>query len=181
MQSLHEKKQNLFSDDAILEVFEVIREEEMAEGVYKVPVKYTSHGKAIIQQQAVRGCTAAVAAMLIIDLKGKCDLHSLYATNLGNRESIEREFRKAQFEPQISFIKTMKELEKIVSVGSVMIDIVDPTLGNHEIVIDALDQTSVRLRDPWHGWAISIKRTALEQVLPFSQGLPWCTCIQIAK
>ncbi len=113
-----------------------------------MPVKYTSHGKAIIQQQAVRGCTAAVAAMLIIDLKGKCDLHSLYATNLGNRESIEREFRKAQFEPQISFIKTMKELEKIVSVGSVMIDIVDPTLGNHEIVIDALDQTSVRLRDP---------------------------------
>lgn len=181
MQSLHENRQNLFSDDDILEVFDVIREEELSEGAYKVAVKYTSHHKAIIQQQAVRGCTAAATAMLILDQKGKCDLRSLYTTNLGKQDSIEREIRKAQFEPKVSFVKTMEELEKIVSTDSAMIDLIDPIQGNHEIVVDAMDQVSVLLRDPWHGWQIAIKRTALEKVLPFSQGLPHCISIQIAK
>lgn len=53
-----------FRDDEIVEKLEVVRVKEVEQGFY---VGYTAHNKAIVQQQASRGCTAAATSMLIID------------------------------------------------------------------------------------------------------------------
>ena len=61
----------------------------------KVPIGKYADGKVMIQQQAIRGCVAACAAMLVEDSKHACDLKSLFMTNLADEEDIIRWLKEA--------------------------------------------------------------------------------------
>lgn len=148
-----------FADEDILLIHKVIRKEQIPLNK-NIFIEYSEHGKAIIQQQATRGCTAAVAAMLIADHGKTVDIHELKMRNLGGDTNILKDIRKAGLTPIETEISSLDELRKAIEKnGSGIVSITGDTIGNHVIVVDnvSADLKSVRLRDPYHGWEITVK------------------------
>jgi hypothetical protein len=218
-------KTEVFKDEDILEVHEVIKKEEIdaPSGVY---IEKTKHDKAIIQQQATRGCTAAVAAMLIVDNGKKTSLNVLANRNLGIDVDIIGDIEAAGLKPLSSPVNSLTDLRSailnngsaIVSGGSNIgsddesesdteVDIEaqkqalststiefvaensdsdfegdseddEMDIGSHVVIVDDVseDLKSVRLRDPYHGWEITVKTTAFEKFVLYGSDV-----IQIGK
>jgi|GEM_PF-5603000 len=156
---------NLFSDEEIVEKKPIIRQKPLIQGE-KVYAEFTEHGKAIIQQQATRGCTAAVAAMLIIDNNKQPSIQELRSRNLGNDDDQERDIREAVLEPLTTEVHSLQELrQELLKNGSAIIGVDYQDSGGHVIVVDAVSEDSeqVRLRDPYHGWEITVTGTAFDK------------------
>jgi hypothetical protein len=148
---------NSFQDEEILHIYPVIRQENFKD----IPVRYTANNKPIIMQQATRGCTAAVTAMLIYEQTKQFDEHDVLYRNLGNDADKQRDFEKAK----VPFITTecfsIEELQsQIIKNGSAIVSV--DSCGAHVILVDEITEKSVRIRDPYHGWEIDIKRSAFE-------------------
>ena len=75
---------NLFDDKEIIEKSKIERKENIGKSEKPLCINFTRYYKAILQQQATRECTAAAAAMIILDQGGKVNIESLLLTNLGN-------------------------------------------------------------------------------------------------
>lgn len=151
----------LFKDNEIVEKLDIIRREKIVMDS-KVFVSYTKHGKAIIQQQATRGCTAATAAMLIVDHGKQPDLQVLRMRNLGNDENQVRDIKAAGLNPVINTANTLKELQNLIQKnGSAVVTVIEDA-GFHVVVVDAVsaDFSKIRLRDPYHGWEITVTQKA---------------------
>ncbi len=149
----------LFSDNEIVEKLDIIKSVEIGPKVY---ASYTKHGKAIIQQQAMRGCTAAVTAMLIMDDGKKPDLSCLQGRNLGNDEDQIKDLQNAGLKARINSANSLSELRNLIIQNGSAIVSISGKIGNHVIVVDEIskDLSKVRLRDPYHGWEITITSEA---------------------
>jgi len=157
---------NYFDDNEILCIHDVVKKvlingERGQPGIF---VLYTKNNKAIIQQQATRGCTAAVTAMLIMDHGKHVSVVSLRSRNLGNTEGMKSDLKQCgltavQFQEK-SWESARVQLE---TQGSAIISLVDSQMGGHVCVLDAMDQNSARIREPYHGWEITVTREALEK------------------
>lgn len=149
----------LFSDREIIENLPLIRREEIGSGIY---ASYTENEKAIIQQQATRGCTAATAAMLIMDNGRTPNLRCLKERNLGTDEDQLRDIQAAGLTGVINQANDLSQLrELIIRNGSAVVS-VSEALGAHVIVVDEVseDLSQIRLRDPYHGWEITVSQGA---------------------
>ncbi|VHO03289.1 papain-like cysteine protease family protein [Candidatus Rhabdochlamydia sp. T3358] len=185
-ESMHDKC-NIFEDKEIIAHHPVIRKELLEEcknlntgEEEKVYIEFTQNNKAIIQQQATIGCTAATAAMLIKDRGGKPDFSTLQCRNLGNDEDIQQDIQNAGFRPMITRLipNSLPKLRKqLLEYGSAIVSIWDPQAGGHSIVVDEVSKnlSQVRLRDPYHGWEITVSAEVFQS--------RWidldCTVIQI--
>jgi hypothetical protein len=152
----------LFKDEEILAVHSPIRNKV----IDKVEVGYSQFGKAIIQQQATRGCTAATAAMLIDDNGKGFDPDALRSRNLGRTEDQVRDIAQAGLDPIVSNIsKDLQTLSNLIKQNGSAIVSIDGELGGHVIVVDEVsdDFKQVRLRDPYHGWEITVTADAFSQ------------------
>lgn len=158
-----------FSDEDIVRKEKIQREEF---GNYNILVRYTTHGKAIIQQQTLRGCTAAAAAMLIKDCGGEPNWDNLRFTDLGGSSTMSQAIQMAGLLPIITtlserdLLSSLRELIHIT--GSAIVDVTPASLGGHVVVVDEIseDLESARLRDPYHGWEITVKASAFIAALP---------------
>lgn len=161
--SLHNDGSQLFSDDEITEKLEIINEYKIDPlDVHNTLVSYTKHNKSIIQQGASRGCSAGAAAMLIMDNGKKPSISEITTRNLGNNESMLREIKNAGLKGIQTSVKNLSELRKaIIQNGSCIVH-VNVKLGSHFVVVDEVseDLSQVRLRDPYHGWEITVTAKA---------------------
>lgn len=153
----------LFQDSDILEKEPIERFETLKSS--DVVVRYTKHNKPIIQQQATRGCTAAVTAMLIKEHGGEVDLHKLKNTNLGNEEKMRTTLEGAGFKVLLHTPEPMnylQELRKYLQAHGSAIVSVGSSIGGHVMIVDEVSSSfdQVRLRDPYHGWEITVKAEA---------------------
>ncbi|MCE5315861.1 MAG: hypothetical protein LLG04_00680 [Parachlamydia sp.] len=170
-------KLQLFQDQEILQVHQVIRKQLLDGEREQVPfgfewhpiyAEFTANQKAIIQQGAMRGCTAAATAMLILDSGKQCDVGSLRGRNIGQTMDMRHDIAKAGLTPVISHCQSLSDLkEQIQKHGSAIISI-SGEIGGHVIVVDAIESDRARIRDPFHGWEITIKLDALKS--RFSNG-----------
>lgn len=125
---------------------------------------FTEHGKWVIQQQATRGCTAAATQMLIKDHGGKVDASALRLRNLGSDETMVKDIRKAGLEPLVTKnVRDLKQVQDLVNQNGSAIISIGGELAGHVLIVDALLQDSARIRDPYHGWEITVTRSALEK------------------
>lgn len=148
---------NSFQDHEILRTHPPVRQEEFA----GVSVQFTAHGKPIIQQQATRGCTAGVTAMLIYEQTGKFDSTELAMRNLGHDSTIEYDFHKAGVPFLSTKCSSLEDLQaRIDEHGSAIVTV--NSIGGHVVLVDKITDTSVRIRDPYHGWEVDVKRSAFE-------------------
>ena len=165
------REANVFYDDEIITTHPTIRTESIGD---RIIATFSEHNKAIIQQQSIRGCTAATAAMLIMDHGGQPDLNRFRQDTLGNTETISDDIRAARKTPSVGLGgKNIQELRiKILEGGAAIVSICDPEIGGHSIVVDDIspDCTKIRLRDPYHGWEICVKAAAF--VLRWSSASP---------
>lgn len=46
--------------------------------------------------------------------------------------------------------------------GSAIISISDPKAGSHSLIVDEISEKGVRVRCPYHGWAITVTKEAFK-------------------
>jgi hypothetical protein len=152
----------LFLDCEIVEKLDIVRVEVIKDSL--IYAYYTRNGKAIIQQQGTRACTAATAAMLIMDNGGTPDVSQLKSRNLGLDVDILRDLETARlgFIRQTVDTNDLEWLRNLIRRGGSCIVSLTGSLGQHSIVVDEVsdDLATVRLRDPYHGWEITVTREA---------------------
>lgn len=152
-------KGELFSDHEIVEKLPIVRRQLIGDKVY---AEFTKYGKAIIQQQATRGCTAATSAMLIVDNGKQPKISNLKMRNLGDDANQIKDMKEAGLKPVINTANTLLELRKLILKHGSAIVSVNNKLGAHVIVADDISAnlSRIRLRDPYHGWEITVTKEA---------------------
>jgi hypothetical protein len=135
---------------------------------HPVFVAYTKYEKRILQQQAGRGCTAAATAMLIMDHGKKINLDEVQQRNLGNDEGMMHDIGFAGLTPLLTSLDTknlLQGLRKAIQEHGSAIVSISGELGGHVIVVDEVSEKldSVRFRDPYHGWEITVSDKAFLQ------------------
>lgn len=159
-----------------LEMLPIVRRETIGHHPFagkSIEVYYTRNQKAILQQQATRGCTAAVTAMLILDKGINPSLYHLTARNLGTTEDMKRDLEDAGLMPIVRKIQPSQfvtELGRLINkYGSAIVSIEDRELGGHVIVVDAIDNQAVRIREPYHGIELTIALQSLIDRKPYHE------------
>ena len=149
---------NSYRDKDILRVYpEVSSKEEGA-----LCIKYTANNKPVISQQATRGCTAAASAMLIYENGGRINLEDLFERNLGDDRDLEEDIQRGGLKAKFTMCEQIEDLEALLSQDGSAIVKVNAGMGGHVVVVDAISQEAVRLRDPYHGWEVDIDKAAFE-------------------
>lgn len=154
-----------YSDDEILHVYQPVRTEitRGIEGAKPVEVKYTANERPIIQQQATRGCAYAAAVMLMYQHnKRSFSVNTLISTNLGD-SLISQALSSAGLFPFKTRFANLEELARAVNRDGSAIVSVSFATGAHFVIVDAVTDTSVLIRDPYHGWEVEIRREAFEK------------------
>lgn len=130
-------------------------------------IQRTRDGKAVLQQQAVRGCTTACAAMLLADHGKAVDWKALRTRNLGTNESMIREIRAGGLREKITKVTSMRELSSAIKQNGPAIISIENGIGDHVVILDAIyrDLKRATIRDPYHGWQVEITSDALKKAL----------------
>lgn len=155
-----------FPDHEILTVHQPVRSEFTSgvEETEQIKVKYTSNKRPIIQQQATRGCTYAAAAMLIHQHKRRFSVSTLKSTNLGDDTSIFHALSTAGLTPFKNRFANLEQLNHAINQdGPAIVSVITEEIGAHEVIVDAVTDTFVLIRDPYHGWEVEIIRSAFEK------------------
>lgn len=156
------------TDEEIKHAEECVRYE--VKGEKQLLVGYHADGKCIIQQPGVRSCVPTSLAMVLLDQGVDFDLGLLYTTNLANDERI------AVWSEGYGYKAVSVEASEvgawIEKNGSLLCSINAPGLGSHEIVVDAIGDTTVTIREPFHGRRVTIDRELFfEKMLPGFTGI----------
>lgn len=157
------EKYPLFTDEQILEV----HQEETRDGIQWVD------NHALVQQQGGKGCTAAVTAMLIRD-HGLIPKHELNKRSASDEDVIIKDLNAAGLGCIKKTPKDIEELRQdIIKGGSAIVSLTGGkpgdkgSIGSHVIIIDEISEASsgykMKIRDPWHGWSITITAEAFLQ------------------
>ncbi|NGX43378.1 MAG: hypothetical protein K940chlam7_01675 [Chlamydiae bacterium] len=160
LQSMHGKG-TCFLDEEILHLHNVKKTEDLGAGVV---AKISESGKNVIQQRGARGCTAAVAAMLIRDRGGTPNVKAMDQRSLAGSGEICLDIRNAGFTPiHTERVDNLEHLKRLLEEnGSAIVDINDKRIGSHVIIVDEIRDEDVRIRDPYHGWEISVTLDAFK-------------------
>lgn len=130
-----------FFNDASIIKFHRADTTEILEMEYgtQLEVSYVK-GKAVLQQQSKRGCTAAATAMLIIDAGRKDKIPDLIR-ELGNPKAMRWDIEQAGLnciEGQLE--KGLVPLKELINSNGPAIVSVDGNVGGHVIIVDAISE-----------------------------------------
>lgn len=135
------------------------------------PIGIYPDGKTMIQQQAVRGCVAACEAMMLEDRGIKCNVNRLLGTNLATNEDLIGwlngegvKAKTAQLPQQADSIQNFIDKH-----GSLCLGIFEENIKGHQILLDSINQEQATIRDPFHGWRITIATEDLFKMTNFSE------------
>ncbi|WP_257266478.1 cysteine peptidase family C39 domain-containing protein [Endozoicomonas sp. ONNA2] len=153
-----------FLDHEILKVHQPIENKSKGESLTSksIDIKYTLNERPIIQQQAARGCSYATAAMLIHQHNGNFSVSDLLTSNICSDKSILMALSKAGLSPFKSRFANIGGLTHAVNQHGSAIVPVDLESGIHFVIVDEVKDTSVLVRDPYHGWEVEVLRDAFE-------------------
>ncbi len=148
-----EKVESIFiEDDKIVEKAKIVRTKTLVvkDFNWKVTVSYTSNEKAIIQQISAKGSFEAAKYMLFLDHGSKFDLKRL--------AGIASNDIPTTLPHVASHVSSLKNLRQLILKNGSAIVTVNGSVRKHHVVVDHVsrDYQHVRLRDPFHGWEITI-------------------------
>ncbi|AOB32126.1 hypothetical protein AKI39_17500 [Bordetella sp. H567] len=156
----------VFDDDEILFVEPLAWRGEVDD----IAIGRTHDGRNVVQQQSTRGCTAASTAMLILDQGFDFDPDQLRYRNMAIDERLHGDIRRAGLQVLQTQVDSMQALAaQVKAAGPAEIGVFDLEIGSHSIILDAvdLDGGKAQVRDPYHGWAITIALNALTKRFSF--------------
>ncbi len=165
-----------FSDTEIIDVlmepdsYQERVEGEWPEGLsggYEFDLRFGVYaGRHVLGQIGFQGCTAACTAMLILDRGGAVDLRTLFERGSAQTEAKLRDLTHAGLRAANTSLKrnTAQEvLPRVIKRYGPVIASLNLAIGNHCVVVDAIDKKEAVLRDPFHGWMIAVKVDAFWQ------------------
>lgn len=164
-------KRNLFLDEEILEVHEA----KTTVSLEGISIYQTQSGKWVVQQQSTTGCTAAVTAMILKDHQKDFNVDELFKRTISPEERILSDLANAGLrvisEPFLttSGVDPIAHLKQLIDKNGSAIVSFDRDVGGHVIIVDAITELGVVLRDPYHGWAITVTHNAFR--IGISNGL----------
>lgn len=180
-----EKVESIFiEDDKIVEKAKIVRTKTLVvkDFNWKVTVYYTSNEKAIIQQISAKGSFEAAKYMLFLDHGSKFDLK-----RLAGIASNDIPTTLPHLASQAASLKNLRQL--ILKNGSAIVT-VNGSIGKHHIIVDHVssDYQHVRLRDPFHGWEITILSSDFyimwvkeEKIIQFDHSYELLTPLEISS
>lgn len=139
-------------------------------------VRFTIFNKAIIQQSSSLTSFSACIQMLLIDkslfsphhFPKEHDLKIKECFSLISKQGIKSSYLEIPKEIQKQPALFMKTLQDHISLkGPIIIGVGKIELGKHFIIIDHISECLkfLRIRDPYHGWEITVKRQTLTKKL----------------
>ncbi len=88
----------------------------------------------------------------------KPNIEELQSRNIGDDGHIVADINAANLTPLVSNANSLQELQDIIAKnGSAIVTLIGE-VGGHVIVVDDVDlkTSKIRIRDPYHGWEITI-------------------------
>jgi hypothetical protein len=175
IKSIHQRI--CFDDEEILQVHDTKREKIHCRDGQAFDIERTKNNKVVILQQTNSGCTAAVAAMRVADHGKKIDLEGLRSSYRQNTEAVLQYIRDGGLNPLQTNVDSLSQLrEAIRKNGPAIVDGIGTSavgLGveAHTLIVDEVseDLQSVRLRDSYHGWEITITAKAFEKFMMYGE------------
>lgn len=162
-----------FQDHEIIQIGEYadIKKVEIANEIFHF--YYTYDKKVVFVQIPFAGCLTAASAMLIMD-NAKLPV----ASDLKNREwgtwvSAFLDILNAGLSPRVIPVSASNSSlfflrEQILSDGPAILSIMSNPNGStgHAVIVDEIskDLLKVRIRDPWHGWSITVDGWTFQRV-----------------
>jgi hypothetical protein len=123
-------------------------------------IAITESGKHVILQQTVKSCVPTCMAMLILDHGKTPDYEAISSTYLAKIEQAIEWGKKAGLKCQKTVIPTENSIEllskRLAENGPGMLEVDHPTLRGHAIILDAIEDGHAVIRDPFHGWMVTI-------------------------
>jgi hypothetical protein len=163
----------LFLDDEILKISKIISSKRIFENVAMlVFIKLSENNKIVLQQAALKSCGQTCVCMMLLDLNLSAPLNLINEGETSKIQCLEQLLIKNSAVSKITRISTADPDEflfilkkKILSNGSCILSIQglnDGRIGGHFIIVDEIsdDLNKIRIRDPFHGWEIIIKKIA---------------------
>lgn len=123
-------------------------------------VGFLDSRRPVFQQQSVRGCRGATCAMLL-------SYHSNGVvwpkfSELEDEEPLLSAIRDAEMEPVQNFRITLERLESLLEeYGPAECSL--HMIGANSVIVDAVTERGVELRDPYHGWAPIVSSEAFRR------------------
>lgn len=175
-----------FSDQDIKQISKVKSEELLQDHLGGFAKKSVSeNNKIVLQQQAMKSCGHVCVAMLLMDLGFFPDLLKLkeHLTTDDSRMEVLENYPCKEIRSEIEeetgeeFLKSLQN--KILKDGSAIIGI-DNGMGGHVIICDEIaeDLSTIRIRDPWHGWEITLHADAFLKANCYNTTSRYCTTVQ---
>jgi len=177
-----------FQDDEIVDISNYTETKRLSHSKH---LYLSSHNKWVLQQATNRGCAITAAIMLVLDRNpnilfdspNKTAILSYFRTSdLDKVEEINQYIEGMMKFPTIyQYIERhpyssqdsindemlLKTLQTAIREhGSMLLTINDPIVSGHVIVVDDISETGVRLRDPAHGWEITVTLDAFKKRFP---------------
>jgi len=167
----------LFTDDEIVEKSFIVRMETIGKikkvagtnlkdiHLFKKTIyaQYTEHGKAFIHQQSTHACIGTIVAMLCMDKGVKPDISLVETKIFGNEKRVLQLIRDAGFTGEQKKAKNLSSLKDAIRDYYCAIVSTKADLTPFIIVDDiSEDLSKVRIRDPYHGWEISVTGEAFQ-------------------
>lgn len=166
--SLDTGKQDLavFTDEEISTVHIVSDGEE---------AKENENGKFVVLQPGKENCAAGVTLMILQDNDVNEDRPDIFYRSTGTLDNIRYELKLYDVNHELlniekNQVKSINIYQDLLNrFDSLILMIEDPNYAQHFIVLDSIDmgKQTARIRDPYHGWDISVKMEALIKRLNF--------------
>ena len=165
----------VFKDEEILQKSHWIKEKVITQGDYKITARLSQNNKWVLPQIAIDGCSAAAMAMLILDHGKEINLHTIFNRHKNESEKMQDDLKSAGLTSDLITVQmksrrkqnplswesqAINEMSSLLKKnGSAWVG-VWTGIGNHSIILDAIDEDGARIRDPFHAWEITITNEA---------------------
>ncbi|MEI6242524.1 MAG: hypothetical protein WCP39_03860, partial [Chlamydiota bacterium] len=131
-------------------------------------IAFTESNRHVILQQAGKSCVPTCIGMLVLDHKKTPNYKAIKETNLADNKQAIEWIKEAGLTPKMTEIPNVgNKAEFLVKClqenGSGKLSIDHPEICGHGIVLDeiSIENNTAMIRDPSHGWALTIKLNAL--------------------
>lgn len=137
--------------------------QEIDKAVHAIGV--TERGEHVLLQQAVKSCVPTCIGMLLLDRGKTPNYGAIVNTHLSKIEESISWVKEAGLRPIVtelsesSAVETLKQC--LQTEGPGMLSVSNETIGYHVIILDAIEGDTARIREPFHGWSLTIKLDAL--------------------
>lgn len=117
----------------------------------------TEDDKHVILQPSIRSADASCMAMLLLDMRKEVDFK-----NLEFIDSAETMAYKVRINYKTGNLKNLSKCFK----GPTIVTVFQSSIAGHTFILDAISENNeATIRDPFHGWMITIKSDAFNNLI----------------